>query len=467
MKKHEDFSEWYNEAIEKAGLTDKRYPVKGMNVWPAYGWKLMRLIDDFTRKLVEETKHQEVKFPLLIPEDEFKKEADHIKGFDEQVFWVSHAGMNELDIPLLLRPTSETAMYPVFDLWVRSHTDLPLKIYQIVNVFRYETKQTRAFMRMREIHFFEAHTCHETEEGAEEQIREDFVIMDALSEKLCLPYLKLKRTDWDKFPGAEYSVGADALMPTGRLLQIAGIHQYLTNFAKAYDITYEDKNGEHKHVHQTTYGMSERLIGAIVAIHGDDKGIVLPPAVAPIQVRIIPIMYGEDADLLNYCIEIEDTLKKIGFRVGIDDREDIRPGSKFFHSEEKGIPLRLDIGGNEMEDGTVTAVRRDTGKKTVIPCDKLSTNIKELLDTMEEEMYESAYKELKESIEDAQDFAEMKEERIYRISWCGELDCGQYIEEVSDRDILGTLYDDSGDHEGRCLSCGKPTAEAVYLCRTH
>ncbi len=467
MNKHENFSEWYNEVIEKAGLTDKRYPVKGMNVWPAYGWKLMRLIDDETRRLVEETNHQEVKFPLLIPEDEFKKEADHIKGFDDQVFWVSHAGRNELDIPLLLRPTSETAMYPVFDLWIRSHTDLPLKTYQIVNVFRYETKQTRAFMRMREIHFFEAHTCHQDEVEAEEQIHEDFEIMDALSKKLCLPYLKLKRTDWDKFPGAEYSVGADALMPTGRLLQIAGIHQYLTNFAKAYNITYEDIDGEHKHVHQTTYGMSERLIGAVVAIHGDDKGVVLPPEVAPIQIRIIPIIYGEDADLLNYCREIEDTLKEMGFRVDIDDHDDLRPGSKFFHSEEKGIPLRLDIGGNEMEDGTVTAVRRDTGKKTVIPYDKLSMNIKEILETMEEEMYDRARQDLEDNMEDAQDFAEMKEEKIYRIGWCGELDCGQYIEEVSDREILGTLYDDKEDHKGQCLSCGKPTVEAVYLCRTH
>lgn len=467
MYKHENFSEWYNEVIEKAGLTDKRYPVKGMNVWPAYGWKLMRLIDDHTRRLVEETGHHEVRFPLLIPEDEFKKEADHIKGFDEQVFWVSHAGRNELDIPLLLRPTSETAMYPVFDLWVRSHTDLPLKIYQIVNVFRYETKQTRAFMRMREIHFFEAHTCHGTEEEAEAQIREDFVIMDELTKKLCLPYLKLKRTDWDKFPGAEYSVGADALMPTGRLLQIAGIHQYRTNFAKAYNITFEDLEGEHKHVHQTTYGMSERLIGAMVAIHGDDRGIVIPPAVAPVQIRIIPIVYGEDAELLNHCRKIEESLKDNGFRVDTDTRDDVRPGSKFFNSEEKGIPLRLDIGKSEMKDGTVTAVRRDTGEKTVITSEKLARSVKELLDLMEKEMYERANDYLKDNIVTVEDFVEMKEQKIYRIGWCGELECGQYIEEVSDREILGTLFDTDEAYSGRCLSCGKPVKNPVYLCRTH
>lgn len=467
MKKHEDFSEWYNESIEKAGLTDKRYPVKGMNVWPAYGWKLMRLIDDITRDLVEENGHDEVRFPLLIPEDEFQKEADHIKGFDEQVFWVSHAGKNELDVKLLLRPTSETAMYPVFDLWIRSHTDLPLKIYQMVNVFRYETKQTRAFMRMREIHFFEAHTCHETEEEAEEQIRDDFEIMDSLAKKLCLPYLKLQRTDWDKFPGAEYSVGADSLMPTGRLLQIAGIHQYRTNFAKAYNITFEDREGEHKHVHQTTYGMSERLIGAMIAVHGDDKGIVIPPAVAPIQVRIIPIVYGENSELYDYCMQLKEQLADAGLRVDIDEREDVRPGSKFFSSEEKGIPLRLDVGGKELETSTVTAVRRDTGEKIAIDQVSLEKVVKDIFTRMESEMYEKACCELDGNVVDAKDFEDMTEQKVYRIGWCGELDCGQYIEEVSDREILGTLYDSTEGYEGQCLSCGKSTDVPVYLCRTH
>ncbi len=467
MKKHEDFSEWYNEAIEKAELTDKRYPVKGMNIWKPYGWKLMRLIDEETRKLVEETGHQEVKFPLLIPEEEFKKEADHIKGFDEQVFWVSHAGKNELDIPLLLRPTSETAMYPIFDLWVRSHADLPLKIHQFVNVFRYETKQTRAFMRMREIHFFEAHTCHASNDEAEEQIKEDFEIMDALTKKLCLPYLKLQRTDWDKFPGADYSVGADAFMPTGKLLQIAGIHQYKTNFAKAYDITFEDESGDHKHVYQTTYGMSERLIGAIAAIHGDDNGVVIPPEIAPIQVRIIPIAYGEDTELKEFCENTKNKLMENGFRADIDDREDIRPGSKFFDSEQMGIPLRLDIGRKEMEKNTITVVRRDTGQKDTIPAEELIKRLKDTSDAMQKELYQRAKDELDSNIIDAKDFEDMTEQKIYRTGWCGELECGQYIEEVADRDILGSRYGESDTYNGRCLSCGKPTDKAVYLCKTH
>ncbi len=463
-KKHENFSEWYNQVIEKANLTDKRYPVKGMNIWTPYGWKLMSLIDAETRRLIEKADHQEVKFPLLIPEEEFQKEADHIKGFGDEVYWVSHAGSTKLDVPLLLRPTSETAMYPIFDLWIRSHADLPLKIYQMVNVFRYETKQTRAFMRMREIHFFEAHTCHVTKEDAEAQIKQDLEIMDSLAKKLCMPYLKLKRTDWDKFPGAHYSVGGDALLPTGRLLQIAGIHQYLTNFSEAYDITFEGVDGEHLPVHQTTYGMSERLIGAVVAMHGDDNGVVLPPTIAPIQVRIIPILYGENQELMDYCDKIKNRLSDT--RVDIDDREDIRPGSKFFDSEEKGIPIRIDVGNRELENKELTLVRRDTGDKTTIPLSELETALQELMNKMQDEMYQRAKEFLHKNIVEPEDISDIKEEKIYRIGWCGTLRCGEGIEESTDRNLLGTLYEGE-EFKGKCLWCDKETDTAAYLCNTH
>ena len=211
--KKTDFGEWYNETVEKAQLCDKRYPIKGMNVWTPYGWKLMTQIDAYIRREMVATGHDEVCFPLLIPQTEFNKEKEHIKGFDSEVYWVTKAGNNDLDIPLLLRPTSETAMYPMFSLWIRSHTDLPLKVFQIVNTFRYETKQTRAFMRVREIHFFESHTCHETEEDAQKQVEQDMVIMDNVAKELCLPYSMLVRTEWDKFPGAHYTVGIDTVMP--------------------------------------------------------------------------------------------------------------------------------------------------------------------------------------------------------------------------------------------------------------
>ena len=224
-----DFSRWYNDVLKYADLCDKRYPIKGMNVWTPYGWKIMRLIDEHIRRELDSTGHGEVNFPLLIPKSEFQKEADHIKGFDSQVYWVTHGGLNELDVPMLLRPTSETAMYPMFSLWVRSHTDLPLKTYQIVNTFRYETKQTRAFIRVREIHFFEAHTCHRDFEDAERQIGEDLEIMDRLGDRLCLPCLKRKRPEWDKFAGADYTIGIDCYMPSGKTLQLGSVHQYRTD----------------------------------------------------------------------------------------------------------------------------------------------------------------------------------------------------------------------------------------------
>ncbi|MBS3817044.1 MAG: proline--tRNA ligase [Candidatus Thermoplasmatota archaeon] len=464
-EKFENFSEWYNEVIEKAGLSDKRYPVKGMNIWTPYGWKLMQNIDRETRRLVRETGHQEVKFPLLIPDKEFKKEADHIAGFEDEVYWVTKAGQNELDIPLLLRPTSETAMYPVFDLWVRSHADLPLKIYQMVNVFRYETKQTKAFMRMREFHFFEAHTCHATEEGAEEQIEEDLEIMEELSKKICMPYLALVRTDWDKFPGAEYTVGADALMPTGRTLQMAGIHQYKTNFSEAYDITFEDEEGEHKHVHQTTYGMAERLVGAVIGIHGDDKGLILPPEAAPTQVRIIPIIYGDEETIKSYCEDIKAELKKEGIEVDMDDRDE-RPGSKFYDAEMKGIPVRLDIGSDEVEEDNITLVRRDTGDKQTIDRDELTEKVKSTFKNMQEDMYEKAKRHLEENIEEIDELSEIDEEKIYKFGWCGKESCGKEIEDITGRDLLGTPYHREG-FEGECINCGKKTETMIYLSNTH
>ncbi|MFO7793230.1 MAG: proline--tRNA ligase [Candidatus Saliniplasma sp.] len=459
------YSEWYNKVIEDADLTDKRYPVKGMNIWRPYGWELMSNIDSETRQYMNRTGHKEVKFPLLIPEDEFQKEADHIKGFGDEVYWVTKAGKNKLDVPLLLRPTSETAMYPVFDLWVRSHADLPLKIFQMVNVFRYETKQTRAFTRMREIHFFEAHTCHETGEEAEEQITEDLEIMENLARKLCLPNLELKRTEWDKFPGAEYTVGVDSLLPTGRLLQIAGIHQYKTNFAEAYDIEFEDKNGEHKPVHQTTYGMSARLVGAIVGIHGDENGVVLPPAVAPIQVRIIPITYGDkEEDIREYCSQIKEDLLSEDIRTDIDDREDVRPGSKFYDSEQKGIPIRIDVGSDELEKDIITLVRRDTGDKTEYSVEDTIEKVKKEIELMEKKLYRDAEDFLQRNIVDAEELSEVKEEKIFRIGWCGSRECGETIEGTTDRHILGTLYEGE-EYDSRCINCGKEDAEAAYLCK--
>ena len=463
MKKAEDFSEWYNEIVEKANLTDKRYPIKGMNVWTPYGWKIMQAIDSQIRHEFDSTDHQEVCFPLLIPEDQFAKEKEHIKGFDAEVFWVTHAGLNPLDVKLLLRPTSETAMYPMFALWVRSHADLPLKTYQIVNTFRYETKQTRAFIRVREIHFFESHTCHADFEDAERQVKENYEIMERLGKQWCIPYKLLKRTDWDKFPGAFYTVGIDTVLPSGRSLQLGSIHQYKENFSKPYDIKYEDESGEHKYVHQTTYGMSERLVGAIVAIHGDDKGLVLPPEVATSQVVIVPVLAkGETEKVSKAAKELCDELKAASVRVHLDVR-DVRPGVKYYDWELKGVPLRLELGMRDIANGKVTFVRRDTGEKSLVDRAHAAMGVKDMLSRISREMLARAQAELDGSIVTV-DKLEGLPEKVIRTGWCGGADCGKEIETRSDRNILGTPVD--GEHfDGACVVCGKPTKTPVYLAR--
>ncbi len=463
VKKSEDFSEWYNEIVELANLTDKRYPIKGMNVWTPYGWKIMRLTDEFIREELDATNHQEVCFPLLIPETEFKKEKDHIKGFDSEVYWVTHAGLNELDIPMCLRPTSETAMYPIFALWVRSHSDLPLKTYQIVNTFRYETKMTRAFIRVREIHFFESHTCHTTEEDAQRQVEEDFVILEKVMRHLALPYFLLTRTEWDKFPGAYYTVGVDCPLLEGRSLQLGSIHHYRENFSRPFDIKYEDVDGSLKYVHQTTYGMSERLVGCTVAFHGDDKGLVLPPDVAPIQVVIIPILAkGKVEEVMAEAVRLREDLKKAGVRVHLDDKDE-RPGSKFFNWEIKGVPLRLELGQRDIAESKVCfAVRHDATKGSFLRAnvvDDVRFKLQEIMKTMNE----NAWKRLSTAVATI-DSLENPPKKILRFGWCGEESCGREIETKTELKILGTPYNKE-EFRGRCLVCGKETDKATYAAR--
>ena len=468
MKKKENFGEWYNEIVDTAELSDKRYPIKGMNVWTPYGWKIMMMIDSFTRRELNATGHDEVNFPLLIPETEFKKEKDHIKGFDSEVYWVSKAGDNELDVPLVIRPTSETAMYPMFSLWVRSHQDLPLKIFQIVNTFRYETKQTRSFIRVREIHFFESHTCHTTEEDAQRQIEEDIVMLKNISRELCLPHFLLVRTDWDKFPGAHYTVGIDTVMPHGRTLQIGSIHHYRTNFSVPYDIQYEDLNGEHRYAHQTTFGMSERLLGAVVGVHGDDSGLILPPPIAPFQAVIIPIISKNNPEeVLDVCRMVTDILSKDGIRVKLDNRN-LRPGAKYYDWEMRGVPLRLEIGARDVENKLVSFARRDTGEKGTMDLNAVSAGAKLLLNDISATLYrraaevqESAVRDISDMSEAPAESDETKDDVILRFGWCGNEDCGHGFEETTGYKILGTPYG-ADAVKCECIVCGAPSEKQAY-----
>ena len=463
VTKGEDFSEWYNEIIERAGLRDKRYPVKGMDVWTPYGWAAMRLVDDLIRRELTRTAHQEVNFPLLIPETEFRKEAEHIRGFEDEVYWVTHAGKNELDIRMCLRPTSETAMYPIFALWIRSHADLPLKVFQIVSTFRYDTKQTRTFLRVREIHFFESHTAHVDAEDAERQIYEDLEIMERLGRDLCIPYLVLRRPEWDKFPGSFYSLAADAYTAAGRTLQVATFHHYRDNFAKAYNVTYEAEDGSRRFAHQTTYGMSERLLGAVVAIHGDDRGIVLPPAVAPVQVVLVPIPEKGRQDVI--LEEARKLAAELGehVRVKLDER-DIRPGAKFFEWEQRGVPLRVELGPRDLADGVVTLIRRDaTERSTVARADAVRAVV-DVIRLIQADLYGRAERDLRAHIVDIATPEEARE-AINRIGWCGAESCGQQVEADTGMSLLGMPFVRES-YEGTCIVCGKPTDTPAYLART-
>ena len=461
----ENFSEWYNEVIEAAGLVDKRYPVKGMHVWLPYGWQLMRNIDEYFRKIFTEHNHHEVYFPLLIPETEFQKEAEHIAGFENEVYWVTHGGLEPLDVKLVVRPTSETAMYPMFALWIRSHADLPLRIFQIVNVFRYETKQTRTFIRVREVHFFESHTAHATAEESEEQIRDNIEIWKNIADKLALPYLLVRKAEWDKFPGAAYSIGAETIMPSGRTLQIATIHQYFQNFSKPYGIEYLKEDGTHDYAHQTTFGMSERLIGAIVGIHGDDRGMIIPPEIAPIQVVIIPIVTKSKEDVLQEAKKIEEELKK-HFRVHLDDRDNYTPGYKFYDWELKGVPLRLEIGPIEMENNQVILVRRDTFEKISVPREEYTERIDSLLKEIQKNLKDRAEKEMRKRMKKAESIEDVKNYNgVSVVHWCGSEDCGHKIEELTEKKIIGIPLDVK--EKGRCIICGKETETVAYVAKPY
>ncbi len=460
--KSKDFDEWYNEVVEEADLCDKRYPVKGMNIWKPYGWEIQQNIDAIIRSEMKGTGHKEVNFPLLVPESLFQKEADHIKGFGSEVFWVTHAGDRELEERLLLRPTSETALYYIFSLWIRSHADLPLKTFQIVNTFRYETKMTKAFVRVREIHFFEAHTCHTDFEDAERQVMEDVEIAGRFLDRLSLPYVISKRPDWDKFAGAYYSLGIDILMPSKKVLQVASIHQYKDNFSRPFEIKYEDEDGNHKYCHQTTYGMSERVLGAIVGVHGDDKGIALPSFIAPIQVVIVPIIFkGKEAAVEKECMSVKKELEEMGVRTHIDTR-DKTPGNKFYDWEMKGVPIRMEIGPRDVEKGVVTVAARDGLKKEIA-----RSNIGSIIDEMKDldrRIFENAKKFLEDNIHTMPELRET--EGIIEVPWCGNEKCGLQMEEKMEMSSLGTPFPER-ECNGKCAICGGEAKHWLRLAKSY
>ncbi|MFP3985338.1 MAG: proline--tRNA ligase [Candidatus Bathyarchaeia archaeon] len=468
-KRDKHFGQWFRHILIHAEILDYRYPIKGCGVWLPYGYKIRRLVTQILRDLHDSTGHDEVQFPIMVTETNLRKEAAHIKDFENEVFWVTHGGLKPLEIRYALRPTSETAMYPMLKLWIRSHADLPKKLYQVGSVFRCETKTTRPIIRVREVTTFkEAHTAHTALDDAETQIQEATQIYKNFFDICGIPYVISRRPEWDKFPGALYSVSFDVIMPDGRTLQSGTVHNLGQNFSKAFDIQYETIQGTRDNVWQTCYGISERAIAALLSIHGDDHGIVLPPQLAPIQIIIIPIPYKENPQLITEaCQKVAEKLTELGFRAKIDQRDGLTPGAKFYHWELHGVPIRLEIGPKDVQKDQVTLVRRDTFKKEFCKINELHVQLSELIDQISAELRAKAWTWMKSriyrvnSLEKANQLLK-KRAGIVELLWCGKAECGHKLEEQVNAKLLGTPEDTEEKAKGNCTVCGK---KASYLVR--
>ncbi|MEM1578534.1 MAG: proline--tRNA ligase [Archaeoglobaceae archaeon] len=455
----ENFSEWFHELLQAAEIMDVRYPVKGLYVWFPFGFKLRQLVYAKLREIMDRD-HSEVYFPALIPETELRRESEHIKGFENEVYWITHGGEMPLDVKLALRPTSETAMYPMFKLWIRNHSDLPLKVYQIVNTFRYETKHTRPLIRLREITSFkEAHTAHRNYEEAEDQIRRAIAYYKEFYDFLAIPYMVVRRPDWDKFPGAVYTIAFDTIMPDGRTLQIGTVHHLGNNFAKTFGITYEAIDGNHYFVHQTCYGISERCIASLISIHGDELGLVLPFEVAPIQIVVIPILYKEkEKEVIEFCNKVLERLKN--FRVLFDLSED-RPGAKYYKWELKGVPIRIEVGPKEVEKREVVVSFRDERKKFSVPFEEINDKkITAWGEEMRKRLRRKAVELILQHLRFVEKFEELEnyvKEFAVLMHLCKNRDCGEEVEKKGGK-LLGWIEEKldfiNAEIQGKCLVCG-------------
>jgi prolyl-tRNA synthetase len=469
----EKFSEWYDNVLLEAKLVDDRYPVKGFSVYTGWGMSIAKRIIGMLEEKLEENGNEPMQFPVVIPEDSFQKEADHIEGFSGEVFWITHAGNNELDRRLLLRPTSETAIYPMFKLWMRSHQDLPIRMHQTCNVYRYETKATRPLYRGREFLWNEGHTAHADYEDAENEVKAAIEAYRSVYDRLGLSYIMLKRPVFDKFAGADYSVAFDTWNPDGKVNQIGTVHQLGYNFAKAFELTYEDDSGEQATATNTCYGIGfGRTLAATISHHGDDHGLVLPPKVAPMQVVIVPILFkGKEKVALDYAEKLRDMLKEAGIRVVLDDDNRLNPGEKYYKWEMYGVPLRIEVGPREAQNNKATLVRRDNFEKTQVDEAELIEKIEELFTAIFENLRDKSKKKLENLTVDAYDMDQlqiyMDSRMIVRINWCGDPDCAYNIKDMVSGEIRGTRWDVEEEPTGNCILCKDEAKYVAYVSRTY
>ena len=458
-----DFAQWYTDVVKKAELIDYT-SVKGCMVIKPAGYAIWELIQSQLDAKFKETGVENVYLPMFIPESLLQKEKDHVEGFAPEVAWVTHGGLQPLQERLCVRPTSETLFCDFYKNEIHSYRDLPKVYNQWCSVVRWE-KETRPFLRSREFLWQEGHTAHATEEEAEARtIQMLNVYADFCEQVLAIPVIKGRKTDKEKFAGATATYTIEALMHDGKALQSGTSHNFGDGFARAFGIQYTDKNNQLQYVHQTSWGMTTRLIGAIIMVHGDDNGLVLPPRVAPTQVCIIPIRQQAEG-VLDKAYELRDRLKS-NFRVKVDDT-DKSPGWKFAECEMRGIPVRVEIGPKDMEANKCVLVRRDTREKIVVSLDDITTKLAEVLETMQKDMFEKAKTFLEAHINTATTMDEMNEKfnenlGFIKAMWCGDEACEEEIKAQTGGATSRCIPEEEEQLSDVCICCGKPAKHMVY-----
>ncbi|MCF7910227.1 proline--tRNA ligase [Candidatus Pacearchaeota archaeon] len=475
--KNKNFSEWYTQVVQKCELADLRYNVKGFLVFQPWSVLTMEKMYDYLEKNLKSKNHLPYWFPTLIPEENFKKESAHVKGFTPEVFWVTQGGKTKFEEKLALRPTSETAFYQMFNLWIRSYKDLPFKAYQRGSVFRYETKATRPFLRTREIKWIETHCVHATEEDAFKQVKEDMQTnKEVLHDIFGLPFIFFERPEWDKFPGALKTFASDVLNPDGKVIQQPSTHMIAPSFSKAFDIKYKDADGKEKPAYTTCYGPAiSRIFASIVIVHGDNKGLKFPWEIAPINVVIIPIE-PENKKLIAKSEELKKDIQKFA-DVKID-YSDKRPGEKFNYWEMKGVPIRIDLGLKDLDKNNITIFRRDLDKKESVPEKETTRKIKSISKEFTKNLIKKADSLFEGRIKKVNNLEELKKAisngfiakcKFCSVSLKGE-PCAEIIKkETQGAEIRGTRLDekDKISSNDKCIVCGKPAKEIVYIAKSY
>lgn len=473
VKKNEDFSEWYTEVIVKSGMADYA-PIKGCMIIREHSYAMWERIQEILNKKIRATGHRNVYFPMFIPEGFLKRESEHFEGFIPEVAWITQGGDTTLEEKLAVRPTSETIMYATFAKWIRSWRDLPIKINQWCNIVRWETKATKLFLRTREFLWQEGHTAHATSEEAEKEVM--YILgeyRDIMENYLAIPVLVGVKSDSEKFAGALYTTALEAMMPDGKALQMGTSHNLGQNFAKVFDIKFIGEDEKDHQVWQTSWGITTRLIGAVVMIHGDDKGLVLPPKIAPVQVVIVPIPYkgADPAAIAAKAKEIADKLQAKGISVVLDDRDEYTPGWKFNQWELKGVPIRIEIGPRDLKQQQVTIARRDTYQKSAVKEEETVSTVEKLFEEIQSNMFTKAKANLAEKTTSAQSYDEFKKvvaEKggFLKSPWCGSAECEAKIKDETGATIRVRPFEKE-EASANCVCCGQKAKETVYFARSY